>query len=64
MASYFSGKSVVEGKQLIYFKKQNPTLGDASDGDGDDSDSDDAFFSGKTIAVSYTHLTLPTNLRV
>ena len=49
MASYFSGKSVVEGKQLIYFKKQNPTLGDASDGDGDDSDSDDAFFSGKTI---------------
>ena len=49
MASYFSGKSVVEGKQLVYFKKPNHTLGDASDGDGDgsDSDSDDAFIQGR-----------------
>ena len=44
MAPYFSGKSVVEGKQLIYFKKPKPnhTLTDAIDGDGDDSDGDDS----------------------
>ena len=52
MQSYFSGKTVIEGKQLVYLKKPNHTLSDASDGDGDDSDgddSDDAFFSGKII---------------
>ena len=50
MPSYFSGKTVVEGKQLVYSKKPNHTLSDGSDGDGDDSDGDDsndAFFQGK-----------------
>ena len=45
MASYFSGKSVVEGKQLIYFKKPKPTNhtpSDGSDGIGHDSDGDDS----------------------